>query len=262
MEFQERLYSLRKGRGISQEELANVVGVSRQAVQKWEAGTSTPDIQNLSALADYFGVSLDYLVRGTEAPQAETEPQPTVVHNYYGWGYRYEFRSKTTLFGLPLVHINLGPGFQRAKGILAIGNFAVGVVAVGGLSAGLFSIGAGALGLFALGGTAVGAVALGGLAFGLLAAAGGVALSLGFALGGGAVSRYLALGGSALGQYAAGGMASGSVLAIGDSASSSQGLALTWGQVEALGDGALAWLQTQLPHTPQWLLRLLLGLRG
>ena len=40
MEFRERLYQLRKGRGISQEELANAVGVSRQAVQKWEAGVS------------------------------------------------------------------------------------------------------------------------------------------------------------------------------------------------------------------------------
>ena len=256
MEFQERLYSLRKCRGISQEELANVVGVSRQAVQKWEAGSSTPDIQNLSALADYFGVSLDYLVRGIES---QTEPQPAVIHNYYGCGYRYEFRSKTTLFGLPLVHINLGPGFQRAKGIIAIGNFAAGVVAVGGLSAGLFSVGAGSLGLLALGGMAVGGVALGGLALGLLAAVGGFALSLGFAVGGGAVSRYIALGGAAFGQYAAGGMASGSILAIGDSARSTQGLALTWAQVDVLGDGALPYLQTHLPHTPQWLLRLLLA---
>lgn len=256
MEFQERLYSLRKGRGISQEELANMVGVSRQAVQKWEAGTSTPDIQNLSALADYFDVSLDYLVRGMDTPQPE--PQPTVVHNYYGWGYRYEFRSKAMFLGLPLVHINLGPGFQRAKGIIAIGNFAAGVVAVGGLSAGLFSIGAGSLGLLALGGMAVGGVALGGLSLGLLAAVGGFALSLGFAMGGGAVSRYVALGGAAFGQYAAGGIASGSVLAIGDPAYSTQGVALTWAQVDAMGDGALSWLQAQLPHTPQWLLRLLL----
>lgn len=261
MEFQERLYSLRKGRGISQEELANAVGVSRQAVQKWEAGTSTPDIQNLSALADYFGVSLDYLVRGVEIPQTEPESQPTVVHNYYGWGYRYEFRSKTTLFGLPLVHINLGPGFQRAKGIIAVGNFAIGVVAVGGLSAGLFSIGAGTLGLLALGGMAAGGIALGGLALGFLAAVGGFSLSLGFAMGGGAVSRYLALGGAAFGQYAAGGMASGSILAIGDPAYSTQGLALTWSQIESMGDGALTWLQAQLPHAPRWLLRLLLEFR-
>lgn len=53
MEFRERLYQLRKGWGISQEELANAVGVSRQAVQKWEAGASTPDLNNLSALADF-----------------------------------------------------------------------------------------------------------------------------------------------------------------------------------------------------------------
>ena len=52
MEFRERLYQLRKGRGISQEELAHTVGVSRQAVQKWEAGAATPDLGNLSALAD------------------------------------------------------------------------------------------------------------------------------------------------------------------------------------------------------------------
>ena len=64
MEFRERLYQLRKGRGISQEELAHTVGVSRQAVQKWEAGTSRPDLDNLAALARYFNVTLDYLVTG------------------------------------------------------------------------------------------------------------------------------------------------------------------------------------------------------
>ena len=40
MSFEERLYQLRRERGISQEELANIVGVSRQAVQKWESGVS------------------------------------------------------------------------------------------------------------------------------------------------------------------------------------------------------------------------------
>ena len=141
MEFRERLYQLRKGRGISQEELANAVGVSRQAVQKWEAGASTPDLNNLSALADFFGVTLDYLVRGVEpeAPQA-APAERTVIHNYYT-PYHYEYRSKCTLLGLPLVHIHLGYGLRRARGIIAIGNVATGLVAIGGFSAGLLSIG-------------------------------------------------------------------------------------------------------------------------
>ena len=87
MEFRERLYQLRKGRGISQEELAHTVGVSRQAVQKWEAGAATPDLNNLSALADYFAVSLDYLVRGIEPEKpAAPSPQQAVIQNYYRAG--------------------------------------------------------------------------------------------------------------------------------------------------------------------------------
>lgn len=54
MEFQNRLYDLRKRSGLSQEELANLVGVTRQAVQKWEAGTSRPDMDNLAAPGPVF----------------------------------------------------------------------------------------------------------------------------------------------------------------------------------------------------------------
>ena len=52
MEFQQRLYELRKQSGLSQEGLADLLGVSRQAVQKWEAGTSRPDLDNLAALEE------------------------------------------------------------------------------------------------------------------------------------------------------------------------------------------------------------------
>ena len=62
MDFRERLFNLRRQAGLSQEELANLLGLTRQAVQKWEAGTSRPDMDNLTALAGYFHVSLDYLV--------------------------------------------------------------------------------------------------------------------------------------------------------------------------------------------------------
>ena len=47
-----------------------VGGVPRQAVQKWESGASRPDMDNLAALARYFGVTLDHLVLGGRAPSA------------------------------------------------------------------------------------------------------------------------------------------------------------------------------------------------
>lgn len=206
MEFQQRLYELRKQSGLSQEGLADLLGVSRQAVQKWEAGTSRPDLDNLAALARYFNVSLDYLVTGQEA-QVSPDPAPTTIVNNYYSAFHYEYKSQRTLFGLPLVHIRFGyRGMGVAKGILAIGNVAVGVFSLGGFSFGLFSLGGFSFGLlFALGGWAMGALAIGGLAIGLLA------------FGGGAVGLF-AMGGGAFGVYAAGGGAIASEIAIGGSA--------------------------------------------
>lgn len=62
MRFEEKLVDLRKSRGISQEQLAEALGVSRQAVSRWESGDSTPDMTNLLGLCQYFGVSADYLI--------------------------------------------------------------------------------------------------------------------------------------------------------------------------------------------------------
>lgn len=64
MEFANRLHELRKQKGLSQEELANLLNVTRQTVSKWEAGDSTPDLEKLAALGEAFGVSLDMLVLG------------------------------------------------------------------------------------------------------------------------------------------------------------------------------------------------------
>lgn len=60
------LFHLRKIKKISQEELAEKIGVSRQAVAKWETGESLPDIINSEALAEFFDVTLDDLVRYDE----------------------------------------------------------------------------------------------------------------------------------------------------------------------------------------------------
>ena len=69
MEFNNRLYQLRKQKGFSQEELASRLNVSRQTVSKWEVGDSTPDMEKLIAMSDLFGVSLDKLVMGKEEAQ-------------------------------------------------------------------------------------------------------------------------------------------------------------------------------------------------
>ena len=59
----ENLYSLRKSRGLSQEEFAEQIHVSRQAISKWERGEAYPDIENLIAIANFYGITLDELVR-------------------------------------------------------------------------------------------------------------------------------------------------------------------------------------------------------
>lgn len=75
MTFAEKFYSLRKEAGLSQEECAENIGVSRQAISRWEMGTATPDMQNLLAISKLFSVSTDYLIRDDDIDNrsADTE---------------------------------------------------------------------------------------------------------------------------------------------------------------------------------------------
>lgn len=66
MEFHEKLQELRKQRGLTQEELAQSLYVSRAAISKWESGRGYPGIDSLKAIAKYFGVSIDMLLSGDE----------------------------------------------------------------------------------------------------------------------------------------------------------------------------------------------------
>ena len=72
MKFQEKLISLRKDNGLTQEQLAEKLNVSRQAVSRWEAGDSAPDMYNLSAICKYFGVSSDYLINDDFSSDEDT----------------------------------------------------------------------------------------------------------------------------------------------------------------------------------------------
>lgn len=63
MKFNEKLMSIRKMKGLSQEELGLELQVSRQTISKWEAGQSYPDFQKLVILSDFFDMTLDELVK-------------------------------------------------------------------------------------------------------------------------------------------------------------------------------------------------------
>ena len=66
MEFNEKLQELRKKKGLTQEELAEILFVSRTAVSKWESGRGMPSIESLKAISKFFAVSLDDLLSSEE----------------------------------------------------------------------------------------------------------------------------------------------------------------------------------------------------
>lgn len=78
----EKIYSLRRKSGLSQEQLAEKIGVSRQAVSKWEGGLSTPELEKLKALSDYFQITIDELTENQAvsasngAAEEERNPAP------------------------------------------------------------------------------------------------------------------------------------------------------------------------------------------
>lgn len=75
MTLGQKLTNLRKARGMTQEELSEAIGVTRQTISKWELDTSTPDLDYLCKLCDLFGVTADYLIR-PEKETVETAPPP------------------------------------------------------------------------------------------------------------------------------------------------------------------------------------------
>ena len=76
MKLSEKLYQLRRQSGFSQEQAAEQLCVSRQAISKWESGQSTPDPDKLVALSKLYGVTIDYLLLEDtpETPDAQ-DPQ-------------------------------------------------------------------------------------------------------------------------------------------------------------------------------------------
>lgn len=88
-----RILDLRKKRGISQQKLADALGVSFQAISKWETGQTMPDITMLPWIAEYFEVSVDQLLGLGPLPQEEYIPAESGTREY--WGKRKDYLMRT-----------------------------------------------------------------------------------------------------------------------------------------------------------------------
>lgn len=257
----EKIMQLRQKQGLSQEAFGEKLGVSRQAVSKWETGQAAPDIDKIITMSELFGVSTDFLLKGSETeetaqstPSAEgsTESSANAQANESLWERfkqkvrNLEFKSQRTICGVPLVHIKMG----RAKGIIAIGVSATGVVSMGLLSVGLLSWGILSLGLLAIGTFALGGLSIGGISAGIFAL-GGVAFGV-FTLGGVSIGMY-SMGGCAIAaKIAFGGYARG-FIAIGDKVSGTY----TWHVTDEMPDSVRAEIYEticrELPNTPKFI---------
>ena len=92
MTFGEKLLKLRKQNGLSQEELASQLTVSRQAISRWEMGSSMPDVENVIQLSKLFGVSYEYLLND----ECENEKQKKDLLQTNGDDIRMDHASKHT----------------------------------------------------------------------------------------------------------------------------------------------------------------------
>lgn len=225
MNLSEKLMKERKRLGMSQEQLADNLGITRQSVSKWEAGTSMPEISKLIAMSELFGVSLDYLLKDYMGENDRVQTDPAEEDACRGEDSRrleqkvddlarymkgYQYTSRTRIAGIPLVSIRFSRRLGKdsvAKGIIAIGNVAVGIVSLGAVSIGVISLGAIAFGLLAAAAMAVGLIAWGALAVGVVAVGSGVVAVYGAGVG--VYGKEIAVGVSAVGKTAIGETASG-----------------------------------------------------
>ena len=83
MNIAARIQYLRKTKGMSQEELADQIGVSRQAVSKWESEQSTPDLEKIIIMSNLFEVTTDYILKGIEP--ASPQNKKTLKSLYVGF---------------------------------------------------------------------------------------------------------------------------------------------------------------------------------
>lgn len=214
----EKLAGLRRDHHLTQEQLAEELGVTRQAVGRWEADAAFPETEKLIRISKLYHCSLDYLLTDDGAPSSG-DGQPWNGDTPENPGSPEELPAETVhriprvrtsdkmILGMPLwqigknAHAFFAVGVKakgvfavgvRATGIFALGVAAFGVVSLGTVSAGLLAMGMLALGVVAGGTVAVGAIAAGALALGMLSF--GAIAAGDFAVGASAWAEYGAMG--------------------------------------------------------------------
>lgn len=119
MNMADRIQYLRKSKGISQEELADKVGVSRQAVSKWESGQSMPDLEKIIIMSDYFDVTTDYILKGIELVENKEQKGKEIVSKVLyiastalivigllcAIGEWYEKQTMTSIYGSMIIQV-------------------------------------------------------------------------------------------------------------------------------------------------------------
>jgi len=102
MEFQEKLQELRRRKGITQEELAQALFVSRTAISKWESGRGYPSVDSLKAISKYFSVTIDELISGEKLLDAASEDQDKQYVRFQNTVFGFVDCSMLMVFLLPL----------------------------------------------------------------------------------------------------------------------------------------------------------------
>lgn len=228
MTLGEKIAKHRKELNYTQEQLADILEVSRQSISKWESDITYPETEKLIKMGKLFDCSMDYLLKEecTDKSGQNTEQVVSTLDKIHSTLKKQcrERKSEKLVLGMPLYHIGRDArGFfavgLKAKGVFAIGLRAKGVVSLGLISFGLLSIGLLSIGLVAFGTLALGLLSVGSIALGLFAAG---AISIGI----------ISFGALSVGCFSSGALAVGKYIAVGDYARAM----IAIGESEAVGE--------------------------
>lgn len=220
MTLGDKLSKLRKESNYTQEQLADILGVSRQSISKWESNITYPETDKLIRISELFNCSLDYLLKDAEKTTYNGQLNGEIP---FFTKHLRERKSEKTVCGMPLWHIG-----RNARGFIAVGLNARGVIAVGFKATGIISLGMLSIGLLSFGLFSIGLLSIALFSLGILSAG---SFSVGIFAFGSISFGVISIGAIAIGDFSVGALAVGKYFALGDNARAMIAL----GDTEAVG---------------------------